>query len=47
DKELIDSTFEELGDRVIKLEPIKIWQKSFKQRLEAATIKGAVKGLFK
>lgn len=47
DKELIDSTFEELGDRVIKLEPIKIWQKSFKQRLEAATIKGVVKGLFK
>ena len=46
-KDIIDSIFQELADRVIRLEPVKIWQKSFKQRLEAATAKGIIKGLFK
>lgn len=47
DRELIDSTFKGLADRVIGLEPIKTWQKGFKERLEIAAAKGIVKGLFK
>lgn len=47
DKKLINGIFDHLADKVIKLEPIKIWGKTFKQRLEEATLKGVVKGLFR
>lgn len=46
-KEVINEIFDSLADRVTELEPVKIWQKNFKQRLEAATLKGMVKGLFR
>lgn len=46
DKEVIDSIFRDLAEGVIKLEPVRIWEKGFKQRLEEATLKGIVKGLF-
>lgn len=46
DKEFIDEKFDNLADKVTKLEPIKIWQKGFKERVEIATAKGIVKGLF-
>jgi len=46
EKELIDGKFQSLAEKVIAAEPIKIWQKSFKTRLEAATARGIVKGLF-
>lgn len=46
-EDIIDSIFKELADRVTKLEPVRIWEMSFKQRLEAATAKGIIKGLFK
>ncbi|MBA7685060.1 Iron-sulfur cluster carrier protein [subsurface metagenome] len=46
-KDIIDGIFRELADRVTRLEPVRIWERSFKQRLEAATAKGIIKGLFK
>lgn len=46
-EDIIHSIFKELADRVTKLEPVRIWERSFKQRLEAATAKGIIKGLFK
>ncbi|MBA7657080.1 Iron-sulfur cluster carrier protein [subsurface metagenome] len=46
-KELISGIFDNLADKVTKLEPVRIWERSFKQRLEAATAKGIIKGLFK
>lgn len=46
EKELIDGKFQGLAEKVIAAEPIKIWQKSFKERLETATARGIVKGLF-
>lgn len=46
EKALIDSKFQSVAEKVIAKQPTKIWQKSFKQRLEEATAKGIVKGLF-
>jgi len=46
-KEVINEIFDSLADRVTELEPVKIWQKGFKERLEQATLKGMVKGLFR
>jgi len=46
EKELIDGKFQSLAEKVIAAEPIKTWQKSFKERLESATARGIVKGLF-
>lgn len=45
-RQVIDDIFCSLADKVAKLEPVRIWQKSFKERLEIATAKGIVKGLF-
>lgn len=38
--------FDVLAQRVIEADPIKIWQRSFKQKLQEAAIKGTIKGLF-
>jgi len=46
-KELINGIFDNLADKVTGLEPVRIWERSFKHRLEAATAKGIIKGLFK
>lgn len=46
DRNAIDRIFRNLADTVIKLEPVKIWERSFKEKLEAAVMKGVVKGLF-
>ncbi len=47
EKELIDSKFQRMAEKVIAAAPVRIWQKSFKQRVEEATVKGIVKGLFR
>ena len=46
-KELISEIFDSLADKVINLEPVRIWERSFKHKLEVATAKGIIKGLFK
>lgn len=46
-RKFINEIFDNLADRVIKLEPVRIWERGFKERLEAATMKGIVKGLFR
>jgi len=46
DREVIDGKFSSLAQKVIGAKPLKIWQRSFKQKLEEAAIKGMVKGLF-
>lgn len=46
-KKSINEIFDNLADKVIKLEPVRIWQKNFKEKFEEAIVKGAVKGLFK
>lgn len=45
-KKIINEIFDTLADKVVTLEPVRIWEKSFKERLEIATMKGIVKGLF-
>jgi ATP-binding protein involved in chromosome partitioning len=47
DKNLLEARFNELADKVITAKPLKIWEKSFKNRLESALINGTVKGLLK
>ncbi len=46
-RKFINEIFDNLADRVIKLEPVRIWERGFKESLEAATMKGIVKGLFR
>ena len=46
DKELINEAFCSLADKVVELEPVKIWHKSFKAQLEGNIMKGIVRGLF-
>ena len=46
-RKFINEIFDNLADRVIKLEPVRIWERGFKEGLEAATMKGIVKGLFR
>ncbi|MDO9333785.1 MAG: P-loop NTPase, partial [Dehalococcoidales bacterium] len=46
DPEIHRKVFQELADKVLAQEPVKIWQRSFTQRLQDATLKGLVKGIF-
>ena len=45
--ELIDGIFDSLADKVARLEPVRIWQKSFKAQLEDNIMRGIVRGLFR
>jgi ATP-binding protein involved in chromosome partitioning len=47
DKALLESRVVELAERVMDVKPMRIWEKSFKGRLEAAVMDGAVKGMLK
>jgi len=47
DAEFIKGIFRQLAERVLSTEPVRIWERSFKQRLEQAAVKGIVRGLFK
>jgi len=47
DREVIRAIFQELAGRVVSIEPARVWEKSFKQRLTEATVAGIVKGLFR
>lgn len=40
------TTFDNLAQKVIDAELVKIWKRTFKQRLGDAVVKGAVKGIF-
>jgi ATP-binding protein involved in chromosome partitioning len=39
--------FSLLAQKVLQIEPVRIWEKSFKERLEIATLKGVIKAKFK
>lgn len=39
--------FAALAEKVISAKPVKIWKRSFTQKLEEAVLKGVIKGLFK
>jgi ATP-binding protein involved in chromosome partitioning len=47
DRNVIRLRFELLAQRVLEIQPVKTWEKSFKERLEVATIKGVMKSMFK
>ncbi len=46
EKELIDIKFNELANKVIEAKPVKIWERSFQQKLQDAAVKGTIKALF-
>lgn len=46
EREIIDSKFRELADKVINAKAVKIWQKSFKEKFETGILKGSIKGFF-
>jgi hypothetical protein len=45
-RKVIELRFQKLAEKVLTLEPVRIWEKSFKERLETTIMKGLVKGLF-
>lgn len=47
DRQVLESRFMELADKVVNAKPLRIWEKTFKGRLETALINGTVKGLLK
>lgn len=47
EREVITTIFDELADRVLNSEPIRIWERTFKEKLEEAAMKGIVRGLFR
>ena len=47
DAELLDARFDELAGKVLSSKPLRIWERKFKDRLEAALMDGAVKGVLK
>jgi len=46
DRSIVDRKFEALAEEVLKAEPVKIWQKDFKQRLEETLTTSLVKSYF-
>lgn len=44
---VLEETFLLLARKVLNIEPVRIWEKSFKERLEVATLKGVIKATFK
>lgn len=46
DKKFISTLFAVLANLVLTIEPVKIWDKGFKRKLEAVAIKSIVKGVF-
>jgi ATP-binding protein involved in chromosome partitioning len=45
-KELLKQVFSELAAKIIQVEPVKIWQRSFKERVIEGATRGIVQGLF-
>lgn len=45
-KEMIEDRFSALAQIILHIEPVRIWEKSFKERLEQTGLRGLIKALF-